>query len=130
MSLSKLYKFAVPGLLLLLVVVGHAQDKPELTTAKLMEKKLHLSQAILAGIVKEDYAGISTNADRLLQLAKVEWIQKDTPEYREHLKDFWIVLEGLKSAAADKNADGTTLAYVQMTLSCVKCHKYLRTPVN
>lgn len=28
--------------------------------------------------------------------------------------------------AQEQNGDGATLAYVQMTLSCVKCHKYLR----
>lgn len=124
------YTLAVASLLLMVSVVTTAEDKPALSTAKIMDKKLKLSQSILAAIVKEDFAGMSTNADALLDLAKTQWIHNETPEYRAQLKDFWLVLEGLKSAAEDKNADGATLAYVQMTLTCVRCHKYLRTPVK
>lgn len=124
------YTLAVIGLLLMVSVGATAEDKPASPTAKIMEQKLELSQAILAAIVKEDFAGMSTKADALLELAKTQWIRNETPEYRAQLKDFWLVLEGLKSAAEDKNADGATLAYVQMTLTCVRCHKYLRTPVK
>lgn len=113
-------------LLLMHLVVSKAEDKPNFTNPKIMEKKLQFSQAILAGVVKEDYARISTNAESLLELVKTQWVQNETPEYRAQLKDFWIVVEGLKTSAEEKNGDGATLAYVQMTLSCVKCHKYLR----
>lgn len=107
-----------------------AQGEPKPATAKIMKQKLQYSQAILAAVATEDFTGISSNADGLLELAKTQWIQNDTPEYRAQLKDFWVVLEGLKSASEEKNGDGTTLAYLQLTLSCVKCHKYLRTPVK
>ncbi len=127
---SKFFLLASLFLFLLIVSVGSAEDKADPATAKIMEQKLRLSQAILAGVVKEDYPAISTNADRLLELAKVQWIRNETPEYRVQLKDFWIVLEGVKSAAEDKSGDGVTLAYVQMTLTCVKCHKYLRSPLK
>lgn len=115
------------SLLLLFLAVVAAEDKPVANTAKIMEKKLQLSQAILAGIVKEDFARISTSADDLLKLTKHQWVRNETPEYRSQLKDFWIVVDGLKTAADEKNSDGTTLAYVQMTLCCVKCHKFLKT---
>lgn len=118
------------GLFLLLAAATQADDKPIPNLAKIMDRKLELSQAILAAIVREDFAGLSTNSDALLELAKSQWIRNETPEYRAQLKDFWLVLEGLKSAAEDKNADGATLAYVQMTLTCVRCHKYLRNPVK
>lgn len=118
------------GLLLMVTMVTTADDKPTSPTAKIMEKKLELSQKILAAIVTEDFPGMSTSSDAMLELAKTQWIRNETPEYRAQLKDFWLVLDGLKSAAEDKNADGATLAYVQMTLTCVRCHKYLRTPVK
>ncbi len=120
-------KLSAACLLLLLLVVARADDKPALDSAKIMEKKLQLSKEILAAIVLEDFPKMSTNADALLELAKTQWVRNEAPEYRAQLKDFWLVLEGLKTAADDKNAEGATLAYVQMTLSCVKCHKYLRT---
>lgn len=114
------------SLCLLFLPIGTADDKPGSAAAKIMEKKLQYSQAILAAVAKEDFAGMSTNADGLLELAKAQWLQKETPEYRAQLKDFWLVLDGLKTAADEKNGDGATLAYLQMTLSCVRCHKYLR----
>lgn len=114
------------SLCLLLVLVTRADDKPELDLPKIMEKKLALANEALAGVVTRDFDKISRNADQMLKLAKTEWVQKDSPEYREQLKDFWIVVDGLKTAADEKNGDGATIAYVQMTLSCVKCHKYLR----
>lgn len=118
------------SLIPLFLMLARAEDKPDLPAGKLMEKKLHLSQAILGSIVTEDFSSMSANAGALLVLAKTQWLRDETPEYRAQLKDFWIVLEGLKSAADDKNADGATLAYVQMTLTCVNCHKYLKTPVK
>lgn len=113
-------------LLMAPLVVCNGDDRRNAASQKIMEKKLQLSQSILSGVVKEDYARISADAEKLLDLAKTQWVQDETPEYRSQLKDFWIVVEGLKSSAEEKNGDGTTLAYVQMTLSCVKCHKYLR----
>jgi len=114
------------SLVLLLLTVIQADDKPDTATSKIMEKKLQLSQAILSAVAKEDFVGMSKHAGGLLVLTKEQWIRNETPEFRAQLKDFWLVVDGLKTAADEKNADGATLAYVQMTLCCVKCHKYLR----
>ena len=40
--------------------------------------------------------------------------------------DFRRQTEALAKAARDRNADTATVAYFQMTVSCVTCHKYLR----
>jgi hypothetical protein len=32
----------------------------------------------------------------------------------------------LSKYAKDKNIDGAALTYVELTLSCVKCHKHVR----
>ena len=92
----------------------------------LMERKLERSQALLSDLAREDFDALGANADALLALSEEEWISRDTPEYKAQLKDFWVVLEGIKTAADDKNLDGATLSYVQMTITCVRCHKYLR----
>ena len=128
--MQKLMSLVLLALCLPALSAATAQGEPSPATAKIMKQKLQYSQAILAAVATEDFPGISTNADELLELAKTQWIQNDTPEYRAQLKDFWIVLEGLKSAAEEKNGDGATLAYLQLTLSCVKCHKYLKAPVK
>lgn len=107
-----------------------AEDRPDSARAKIMERKLQYSKEILGAVAVEDFSAMAINADGLLELAKTQWIESETPEYRSQLKDFWIVVEGFKTAAEEKNGDGAALAYVQMTLSCVKCHKYLRKSVK
>lgn len=103
-------------------------DPPEeATETSVMEQKLEHAQGVLSALAREDFEGLRTNADALLRLSEEQWISRETPEYRAQLKDFWVVLEGVKSGADEENLDGATLAYMQMTLSCVRCHKYLRT---
>lgn len=121
--LLSVFTMCLASLVLAAVV---AEDKLSVDTAKIMKKKLHLSHEVLSGVAQEDFQSISTNADELLKLAKFQWIKNETPEYRSQLKDFWLVIQELKTSADEKNSDGTTLAYIQMTLCCVKCHKYLR----
>lgn len=128
MHRSLVRKLTGLGLCLALVTVSTAQDGKDPAVARLMEQKLKHSQGLLAAVVKEDFPSMTTHADKLLELAKQQWIRNETPEYRAHLKDFWIVLEGVKDAAEKRSGDGATLAYVQLTLSCVKCHKSLRQP--
>lgn len=92
----------------------------------LMERKLTASQRILASLAREDFPQMEVAAEELLTLAKQQWLTHETPQYRSQLKDFWIILEGIKESATEKNLDGATLGYVQMTISCVRCHKLLR----
>ena len=94
--------------------------------AKLMEKKLAVSQELLPALAKEDFAQLKKSADALSKLAKQQWIENETPEYQAQLKDFWVVVGGIGVSAEEKNLDEATLGYVQMTISCVKCHKSLR----
>jgi hypothetical protein len=107
-------------------VSGEVKEKPGDDVSKLMKRKLAASEELLPALAEEDFAKLSKSADQLLKLAKEQWVADNTPEYQAQLKDFWVVLEGLKTSAQEKNLDGATLGYVQMTISCVKCHKYIR----
>jgi hypothetical protein len=49
-----------------------------------------------------------------------------TPEYRAHLKNFWVVTEGMQTAAEKQSVDRAAVTYFQMTRSCLNCHEYLR----
>ena len=40
--------------------------------------------------------------------------------------NFRRALETLTQKAKAKNLDGATLAYVDMTVTCVRCHQYCR----
>ncbi|MBI3464926.1 MAG: hypothetical protein HY000_18000 [Planctomycetes bacterium] len=96
--------------------------------APFMRMKLDHAQKVLAGIALEDFATIERNSQQLSLLSQAaNWQVLQTPDYLQHSLDFRHSADALTKAARDKNLDGAALAYVQMTMNCVNCHKYVRT---
>jgi hypothetical protein len=94
-----------------------------------MKQKLVASQNLLAGLTMADYPAIEKNAQSMIAVGYLEkWIRADTPEYQTMLRDFLYANKSLTLAAREKNLDGATVAYLQLTLSCVNCHKVVRGP--
>src|SRR6185437_10353177 len=93
----------------------------------LMQQKLVLSQQILAGLAREDYGSISKAAVNLKGLTQLErWFRAQDDRYRAQLNIFWFATNELGRLAEEKNVDGAALAYTQLTLSCVNCHRIIR----
>lgn len=118
------------GTLFLILLGGQApmpvqaQNK-EVT--KLMAEKLKNSQKLLEGIAIGDFAKITSSAEELIQLTRTEeWFMLKTPRYEMHSNEFRRSAETLIQKAKSKNIDGTTLAFFDMTMSCVRCHQYVR----
>ena len=94
---------------------------------QLMKKKLQHSQRVLEGIALNDFGMILRNAEDLMQVSKeAEWRALKSPQYEVNSNEFRRSAAALIQAAKDKNVDGAALAYVDLTLSCVRCHKHLR----
>ena len=94
---------------------------------KLMTEKLDSSKTLLEGIALADFNKISNSADRLIQISKKdEWSVYKTPRYESHTNEFRRALENIVQKANKKNIDGVTLAYFDMTMSCVRCHQHVR----
>ncbi len=92
-----------------------------------MKQKLAASQNILAGLTKGDFDAIEKNAQSMLVVEYLEkWVRAETPRYRKLTKDFEYANKALALAAREKNLDGATVAYVELTLSCIHCHKIVR----
>jgi hypothetical protein len=93
-----------------------------------MAKKLQLSNQIVAALAVGDFETISHNAEAIDLLSRVEgWARrKDVKLYRAHLESFRTANDDLRRHAKDKHLPGATLAFSQVTLSCVKCHHQLR----
>lgn len=92
-----------------------------------MKKKLDYSQQILAGLATADFERIETNAELMKGLGKVEaFVRGRTPGYRAQFQIFQEATDELARQAAKKNVDGAALAFTQLTISCVNCHKQLR----
>ena len=92
-----------------------------------MKQKLKYAQEILNGLAQEDFELVKKNATAMKGLNKLEFFVRQRPEgYRAQLKTFQFSVNELVRTAEDENLDGATLAFTQMTISCVNCHKELR----
>lgn len=103
------------------------KDTPSKELSDLMKSKLEHSQKVLEGVALNEFDKISKHADELIFISKqTEWKVIKTPEYEVFSNEFRRAADDLVQKAKDKNLDGAALAYVDLTLSCVKCHKYVR----
>ena len=99
----------------------------EQTTSFWMDRKLHLSQQLLAGITAGDFDKVTTSAQAMRSLNKVEaFIRGRTPGYRTQLQFFDESLDEIIRQADKDNLEGAALGFTQLTISCVNCHKQLR----
>jgi len=124
---------AIFTLLLALPIVGgrgeepDKKDKQKEKVVELMRKKLKHSQLTLEGVTVGDFKKISESADELVLISRdAEWATIKTPRYEVFSNQFRDNPEDLIKKAKDKNLDGAALTYVELTLTCVKCHKYVR----
>ena len=92
-----------------------------------MKKKLDYSQNILAGLAEADFDKIAENAEAMQGLSKVEWfVRARTPGYRTQLEVFLDANADLIKQSKKDNLEGSAFAFTQMTISCVNCHKKVR----
>lgn len=104
---------------------GSAQQKDAIRI--LMVEKLDKSKTVLEGIALADFGKITTSAQKLIQLSKTEeWFAYKTQRYELYTNEFRRAAENLADKARQKNLDGATLAYFDLTMSCVRCHQYVR----
>lgn len=92
-----------------------------------MRRKLELSREALQGIVTEDFPLIKRSAEGLEKMSRqAEWEVFRMDEYNHLSAEFRRVARTLAKQAEKKNIDGAALAYMQLTMSCVECHKFTR----
>lgn len=95
--------------------------------AGFMHLKLEHAQHVLEGIAIEDYEMIAKHSQQINLLTKdAMWQVIHTEAYLQFSDDFARSARRVTEAARDRNLDGAALAYMQLTLGCVNCHKYTR----
>lgn len=120
-------KSLITALLALAAFAGTAQQAPRNATKDAMQFKLHFAQGVLEGITMENFSLIATNAQKLKGLSQsADWKLRATREYQRLTSDFERAAEALERSARNRNVDAATVAYFQLTTTCVTCHKYLR----
>jgi hypothetical protein len=92
-----------------------------------MQQKLDHSKTILEGLALEDFEKIAKSSQALGLLSlESGWSGLTTEAYLQHSKDFRRTLSNITKAAHEKSLDKAALGYVDLTIRCVECHKYLR----
>lgn len=124
----KLLPVGVLGLLALAMTAQAAEPKSDETLSRFMRAKLGHSQKILEALTTEDFDTTAKSAQEISLISQAElWQVLKTPEYLQHSTEFRRAADAVTDAAKKKNLDGAALAYMDMTLKCINCHKYVRT---
>ena len=113
------------------LTIAQADEKEPATKDKPMSfwmaKKLEHSQNVLAGIATADFEKIVVNAESMRALSTIEgFVRRQTPGYKTQLHIFEESTDEIIRQAKRSNVDGAALAFTQLTISCVNCHKFLR----
>jgi cytochrome c556 len=108
-------------------VQAKQQAEDENKVSKFMREKLASSQNILEGLVTEDFDKIAQGAEKLELMSKAtEWQVIQGPVYAQHSSEFRRAVSRLGKMAEDKNIDGAGLTYMHVTMTCINCHKFVR----
>jgi hypothetical protein len=96
-------------------------------SSEFMQRKLDFTRAVVDGLATEDFQKISKGAQDLMLLShEADWKVITTPEYLKMSRDFRETTGRLREQGRQKNLDGATLAYFEVTLNCIRYHKQLR----
>jgi len=114
---------------------GHDREPPKVERQKadpkkvkeLMHKKLDHAQKILAAIAMNDLERVAVNADALVNVSKeAEWNVFKTPSYEMNSDDFRRSAAKMARQAKEKDLESVKLTYLEMTMTCFHCHRYVR----
>lgn len=107
---------------------GHGQVPATKDPIKpIMQRKLDYAKALLEALAKEELDKVSRNAQALSLLSlESAWNTIVTEEYLKQSNAFRNSLNSMREASKEGNVDRAALGYVDMTIRCIDCHKYLR----
>ena len=115
---------------------ANSQDAPKkkLPDAKLdldqttfMRKKLEASSQILEGLTTENAALIIEGARVLVDMSTAEkWQVQHDAMYRQFSGEFQRSATGLLEAAEKSNFDAAALKWIDTTMKCMECHRFVR----
>lgn len=106
-----------------------AEDPPKKNSLnqKFMRVKLGDAKDVLQGLATEDFKMIEKGADHLRMMSQAtEWNVIAGPEYLQHSAEFRRCCDELIKRARKRNIDACALAHLQLTMSCINCHQFVR----
>ena len=127
--LTKMGVVSILALVGLMAINAQVQEtaKTKVATSPFMQRKLDFTRTVIDGLATEDYGKITQGAQDLLVLShEAEWNSVTSAKYVELSSEFRRACDRLRDQSSEKNLDGATLAYFEVTLSCIRCHKQVR----
>ncbi len=110
--------------IVLLTMPTSADQTPQLS--RVMREKLTHSQAILGAVVTSNWPALDRESRALARASQdPAWRVMTAPEYLRYSDAFNNALHRLILASANKDLDAAADAQVELTMSCVQCHRYL-----
>lgn len=106
------------------------QDEPrkKSTLADFMREKMDASHEIMEGLLTEDGKRVGKAAEKLRSMSDAErWRVSNDIMYRNHSEDFRRSVDKLIAASKGNSIDRAALSWFDVTLSCIDCHRYVRT---
>ena len=93
----------------------------------LMKAKLTASQQVLEGLLRRDFGVIAKGARDMRKISEAaEWPRARDRVYEHFGAEFRRQCNHLERLAQQRNHEGTTFVFLQMTTTCVHCHDYAR----
>lgn len=101
--------------------------KADLEQSTFMRKKLEASGQILEGLTMENAELVVKGAQALVEMSTAEKFQvQHDAMYRQFSGEFQRSARGLLEAAEKKNFDAAALKWMDTTMKCFDCHKFVR----
>ena len=105
---------------------GWTQGPTDETSREIMWRKLDLSHDVLDALALDDFEALEAYAEDLEDLGTAGFLFiLDTDEYRRQADDFRFAARSLRRAAEEENTEAGALAYMDLTLRCIRCHQSL-----
>ena len=117
----------VVGLSVVLAWLATSQTEREAKPSnEIMWKKLDLSHGVLDAIALDDFEALEAYASDLVTMSLAgELNVSGTDTYRQKSREFREAAQALGRAAREREVEAAALAYVDLTLRCLSCHRAL-----
>jgi hypothetical protein len=116
----------IPALALSLLFIPPLQTATREPVKSLMKAKAGYAHRLLDAVVLGELDTVRDQAFRLKAVAETgDWNVMKTPEYVRESEAFVRAADRLQQSAASENVEAVALSYVEVTLSCVRCHQHV-----
>jgi len=102
-------------------------DEPRLLGKRVfMRVKLKSSGKVLEGIVTRDFKLIDEGAQEMQDMSRAsDWPRAQDDTYEHYSVEFRRLCGKLSTMAKEKNLEGVSFTYMQLTSSCITCHEHV-----